>query len=110
MREALVLLPQAQGRSLADAPAIERMLDAGAALSAMLAIVGPGARFMLSCGEEQACMATVLATDGPEEVTGDGRTPALALLAAHVSACLAGLERCVALDETSSAPLSARLH
>lgn len=110
MREALVLLPQAPERSLAVAHAIERMLDAGAALSAMLAIIGPDAPFMLSCGEGQACMATILASDGCEEITGEGTTPALALLAAHVSACLVGLERCVALGETSSASRSARLH
>ena len=73
-----------------DAAAIEAMLACGANESAVLALMSPDAGFLLSRGGNGICLASIVLPDGSEEVTAEGSTMALALLAALVSAVLAG--------------------
>lgn len=110
VREALRTLP-APPSGRASSRRIESLLGEGAALCAVLAIIGPDTPFMLSRGEGQTCLATVLAHEGFEEMVSEGPTLALALLTAHVAACLVGLERRPGPAEVPAIPLgSARLH
>lgn len=85
---------QADGLGLAvpspDVAAIEAMVDCGAIESAALALLSPDAGFLLSRGGNGVCLASIVLPDGSEEVTAEGSTMALALLAALVSAVLAG--------------------
>ncbi len=66
--------------------ALEAMLSASAYESAVLYLMGDDAAFMLSRGGNGSCLATVVQPDGAEEMIAEGATPALALLAAHMSA------------------------
>ena len=111
VREALRLLPPPPGGRRPESRKIEALLENGAAVCAVLAILGPRARFLLSRGEGDCCLATVLAHDGYEEMVSEGPTLALALLSAHVAACLVGLERRPGPAEVPAVPLApARLH
>lgn len=112
VREAVILL-QGSGQDAAgrlDALAIEAMLRAGAAESAVLAILGRDSRFMLSRGDGHGCLATVIARGGSEEAIAEGTSLALALLAAHVSAVLVGLERDAGTVNVRQTAASALLH
>lgn len=108
VREALILLPEVMGTGRASSRMVEALLASGAGLCAVLTIIGPDTPFMISRGASQTCIATVLVND--DEMVSEGTTVALALLAAHVSACLVGLERWVAAADLPSQPLCARLH
>ena len=108
VREAIAVLPQRHGSHF-QAQAVESLLESGAALCAVLVILGPHARFMLSRGEDGRCLATVLAADGHEEMVAEGTTLALALLTAQASARLVGLERAERVAQRA-VPLTARLH
>lgn len=122
VREALVLLhgPGAGiGTSMGmgmgmgprpDAIGIAAMLDCGAAESAVIALLGPAATFMVSRGEGQACLATVISAPGEEEIIAEGASVALALLGAYASSVLAILVRGDNPSGRGAPPASARLH
>ncbi|MCX7863740.1 MAG: hypothetical protein N2423_01675 [Novosphingobium sp.] len=73
--------------------AFEAMLALGAHVSAVLALIGNDAAFMLSRGANGKCLASAVTPDGAEEIVAEGSTLALALLAAHLSALLVDVER-----------------
>jgi len=99
-----------EGKELLDVVAIHAMLDCGAVTSAVLAIMGRDACFMLSRGPQNACLASVVQNDGSDEALAEGQTLGLALLSAHVSAVLARIEKGVDVVEVQIAPVSMRLH
>lgn len=96
MREAALLLRCGTacmaGRNGVDPDSVEAMLACGATASAVMAMLGPETVFMLSRGQGNSCLATVIAAHGVEEVLSEGSTLALALLAAYAGALLAGIE------------------
>ncbi|MBS0255348.1 MAG: hypothetical protein JSS36_09110 [Proteobacteria bacterium] len=67
---------------------IGRMLDAGAALCAAIELLGPGVGYLLSRGGSGRVIASVVLPTSQAEVTLEGATPALALLAAYSAALL----------------------
>jgi hypothetical protein len=93
-----------------DVMAIYAMLDCGAATSAVLALMGPDACFMLSRGPRSNCLASVVQSDGTDEAIAEAPTLPLALLCAHVTAVLARLEKGQETAEAPPAPVSVRLH
>lgn len=97
IREAAMLLQNGTmlGRHIhgVDPVLVETMLACGAPESAVLAMFAPDAVFMVSRGQDNACLATVIAGEEADEVISEGSTLALALLAAYVAGVLAGLER-----------------
>ncbi len=98
------------GKSFLDVDAVHAMLDSGAAMSAVLELMGSDIRFMLSRGAHDSCLASVLTNEGTEESLAEGPTLALALLGAHVAAVLARIERGTQLTEAHSSGTSLRLH
>ena len=75
----------------AQLPCVERfaaLIASEAFDSAALALLGPDTVFILSRGGGGKALASVVSADG-DEVTAEGSTTALALLAAQVSALLA---------------------
>ncbi|SFF76286.1 hypothetical protein SAMN05518801_101329 [Novosphingobium sp. CF614] len=98
VREAALLF-QRDGAGGVDPVVLEAMLACGAAESAVLALIGPEAVFMLSRGGSSTCLVTMIVTDGPdgpdgvEEVAAEGSTLALALLAAYATGLLTGFDR-----------------
>ncbi|MGF7155171.1 hypothetical protein [Novosphingobium gossypii] len=112
VREALTLLGGAglDGATPFDHARIEAMLACGAAMSAVLEILGPDMPFMLSRGGSDSCLATVVPAGGPEEAIAEGPTLALAMLAGHVAAVLSRMERVGHLIEMPMASASLRLH
>ena len=69
---------------------LDRTIAAGGTLDAALALLGPGAGYMLSCPPAGGqAMATVVMPGLRREETAQGETPALALLGAHLCALLA---------------------
>jgi len=98
------------GAEAVDFAQLEAMLSCGAAESAVLKLMPEDTAFMLSHGQGNACLATVIAGSGAEEYICEGPTVALALLTAYVSALLAPLEQRSEMRCTlASQPLS-RLH
>lgn len=94
VREAVALLGR-RGSAIDDPHAVEAMLSLGAAESAVLRIIGADTTFMLSRGGGDRCLATMVGpgTSGePEEILAEASTLALALLAAHIAAVIAGIE------------------
>lgn len=96
IREAALLL---QGGAAAgvgitgiDPVTVEAMLACGAAESAVLSMLSPDAVFMLSRGQGNSCLATVIVGEGGDEVISEGTTLALSLLAAYGAALLSGLD------------------
>ena len=120
IREACRLLAQPpaaiapQGEQLVARPvpadAIAAMLEAGAAESAVMALLAPEVGYMLSRGGNGVCLASVVLPDGTEEVTAEGSTLALALLAGLVSAVLAGREEGRHAGDAAAIGASARLN
>ncbi|HKR90791.1 hypothetical protein [Novosphingobium sp.] len=95
VREAMLLLRGVVGSCGSrwiDAAALEPMLACGATESAVLAIFGPDVAFMVSRGKNGCSLATVIVSDGGDEVMSEGETPALALLAAYSGALLSDIE------------------
>ena len=94
VREAASLLQcgAAAGAGAVNASAVEQLLACGAAESAVLAMLGPETVFMLSRGQGDGCLATVIAAEGGEEIVAEGATLALALLSAYVAGLVAGAE------------------
>ncbi len=88
LRESLALLtlaPEAYFSGADGLPAVSRleaMLACGAQESAALALLPQGASYLLSRGEGDMCLASVVLPLSGEEVTAEGANPALALLAA----------------------------
>lgn len=105
----IILGHDVDAREPVDERRIEALLAAGAPESAVICLLGPKARFMVSRGNE-SCLATVVEHEGSREVMAEGATMALALLAAHVSALLADSE--TALEELTDLTSSStpRLH
>lgn len=64
------------------------MLALGAYESAVFFLIGSDTAFMLSRGANGNCLASAVLPDGSEEVTAEGSTLALALLAAFLSSLL----------------------
>lgn len=114
IREAMVLLHRGAMMSTrihsADPSVVETMLACGAPESAVLAMFAPEAVFMVSRGQDNACLATVIAGAEADEVISEGATLALALLAAYVAGLLAGLERSHDIPCISFARQTTRLH
>lgn len=112
VREALTLLNGVgvDGAIAFDHARINAMLGCGAAMSAVLEILGPDMPFMLSRGGRDSCLATVVPAGGSEEAIAEGATLALALLAGHVAAVLSRLERTGHLVELPLASASLRVH
>lgn len=98
VREAALLLrddPRAHDPAPAEPGLLEAMLGCGAAESAVLRIIGPDAPFMLSRGQGNICLATMVVAAGPDdvgEIISEASTLALALLAAHVAGVIAGID------------------
>ncbi|PNU04198.1 hypothetical protein [Novosphingobium guangzhouense] len=113
IREALALLGGSgiDGNAPLDRSRVDAMLDCGAAMSAVLEIMGPDIPFMLSRGSHDTCLATVVPPGGSEEAIAEGTTLALAMLAGHVAAVLARGEHAVAhVADPQIGPASIRLH
>lgn len=98
------------GTGQLDVMAIYTMLDCGAATSAVLELMGPDPCFMLSRGARSNCLASVVQNEGTDEAIAEAPTLSLALLAAHVTAVLARLEKGQETAEAPPAPASLRLH
>lgn len=92
------------------ADAIAAMLQAGAAESAVMALLAPEVGYILSRGGNGVCLASLVLPDGSEEVTAEGSTLALALLAGLVSAVLAGREEGRHAADAAALGTSARLN
>jgi hypothetical protein len=96
VREAVHLLqdgmPFRLGSREIDPAAVEAMLACGAAESAVLAMMSPAAAFMISRGQGDCCLATVIVSEDGDEVISEGATLALALLGAYVAGLLAVFE------------------
>jgi hypothetical protein len=103
LQQALALAHPGQSPAL-----FQVMIAAGAYESAALALIGKEAAFMLSRSGAGRCIATVLAPGMKAEITGEGATPALALLAAWADA----RQPASGTRETAAQarPASARLH
>lgn len=114
LREAAVLFALGAEARAGVAPvnldAIEAMLACGAAESAVLAMLSPEAVFMLSRGQGNSCLATVIVGESGDEVICEGPTLALALLAAYSAAVLSGLEASEEAPGTCFTEGVARLH
>ncbi|MCJ2178272.1 hypothetical protein [Novosphingobium album (ex Hu et al. 2023)] len=114
VREAALLL-QSGGRRDDHNPAVEsgavdQMLSCGAVESAVLAMLRPGTVFMLSRGQENCCLATVITMDGADEVIAEGATLSLALLSAYVAGLVADVEDVAATRHHSGASGEAWMH
>lgn len=111
VREAARLLGGSglEGTGPLDRLAMDAMICAGAAVDAVLQILGRDTGFMLSRGQHGACLATVVRS-GSDEATAQGSTLALALLCAHLGAVLTGLENGVPVAGGRLARTSVRLH
>mgnify|MGYP002078487010 CR=1 FL=1 len=81
-----------------DLAVIDAMLACGAAESAVLAMLSPRTVFMVSRGQGNSCLATVIVGESGDEVISEGPTVALALLSAYSAAQLS------ALDDAGEAP------
>lgn len=94
VREAMTLLGGSgvEATGFLDSKALEAMVASGGATSAVIVLLGRDARFMLSRGAHESCMATVIQPGGADEAVGQARTLALALLSAHLSAVLERIE------------------
>ena len=92
------------------ADAIAAMLEAGAAESAVMTLLASEVGYMLSRGGNGVYLASVVLPDGSEEVTAEGSTLALALLAGLVSAVLAGREEDRHAGDAAAFGTSARLN
>lgn len=112
VREALRLLGGSgvETTGALDTAAIEGMLASGAAIAAVIEILGRDTVFMLSRGGDNACLASVVQPDTKEEITAQGPTLALALLAAHVGAVLGRIERGGHVMDPALMRVPARLH
>lgn len=112
VREAACLLKggalAGPGNRAMDSRAIEQMLACGAAESAVLALLRPGTAFMLSRGQGNCCLASVLVEDGASEVMAEGSTLALALLSAYVAGLVARIEDERGGDERAGDETAAR--
>ena len=71
-----------------DPEAVAELAARGGPESAVLALMGPRSAFMLSRGGTGTCLATAVLPCGMLEASAEAGTPALALLAAHISALL----------------------
>ncbi len=111
VRDAIALLGGGglDGTVKLDLERIDAMLASGAALNAVLEILGRDTAFMLSRGSE-ACLATVVPSGASEEANGEGSTLALAMLAGHISAVLARVEQASQQQQAPSLPASMLLH
>lgn len=89
---------------------LENMLAIGAYESAAMALLGRDAGFMLSRGGNGCCMASVVLPNMAQEMTGEGATVALALLAAQAAALLVGAEEEVRPVVARGAGIGARLN
>ena len=79
----------------AHAGLVNAMLAHGAAESAVLRIIGADAAFMLSRGQGDTCLATIVVpceSGEVEEILVEAATLALALLAAHIAGVIARIE------------------
>lgn len=85
LHEAALLL----GVAPEQQPAIAAMIACGAYESAAFLVVGQDRPFLVSRGLTGACLASTVLGNGDEEATAEAATPALAMLAAHMSATLA---------------------
>ncbi|WP_156843230.1 hypothetical protein [Novosphingobium aquimarinum] len=103
-------LVQSQSADAAKTGSVRALIAAGAALDAALAIIGTDAVFMLSRGGDGTCLATMILSDGTEEVMGEAGTPALALLAAYTAAVLTRVGNSVAGPLAQDGLTGARLH
>ncbi|WP_404482545.1 hypothetical protein [Novosphingobium sp. BL-52-GroH] len=100
-----------EGTGTIDVVAVHAMLDCGAVTNAVLELMGGDACFMLSRGVQNVCLASVVQNDGADEALAEGPTLGLALLAAHVSAVLARIEKSgEATEAPMTPPASMRLH
>ena len=105
---ALLSASPAQRGGIADRtlPGVDHaLIAAGGHLSAVLALMPRRAAWMMSaCAGGELCMATVLVPGMVEEVTGQGATPALALVAALAMAAAGGAMGLGDGDEDGPAP------
>lgn len=93
-----------------DAGRIEALLASGAALDAVIELMGADTPFMLSRGAGGNCLATVISPQADDEAVGEGGTPALALLCAYIASELAGMELVRTALDGLTAPSHLRLH
>ncbi|MCB2076664.1 MAG: hypothetical protein KDE55_03090 [Novosphingobium sp.] len=88
----------------------ERLLASAAYESAAISLLGPATSFMLSRGGNGTCLATMTLAEVDEDVTAEGSTLALALLAARVSALLSTILAAVPRTDTIAPSASMRLN
>lgn len=93
-----------------DVDALDEMLACGATESAVLTMMPEAAVFMLSRGQGDACLATLISPSGGEEVICEGPTVALALLTAYFSGLLLPLERSSETQHAAANQPMFRLH
>lgn len=89
---------------------VKVMIAAGAFESAALAVIGDQATWIISRGGEGRCLASVLLPGMAEEVTGEGVSPALALLGAWAKASLLVTVTPAADQGLPARPAGASLH
>lgn len=82
-----------------DAPKVDQLLAQSAFECAALEVLGPQTEFELSCGKMRTSSARVRLTGQAQFSSGEGRTIALALLAAWASAHLAAMPRMLVTSE-----------
>ena len=105
LREALEL-----ARANRSAEIIEVMIAAGAYESAALAVIGTEATWMASRGGAGRCLASIVLPGMTEDVSAEGTTPALALLAAWAKAALVNVSRQGADLALAERPAGTLLH
>jgi hypothetical protein len=100
-------------RSAAEVTRVEAMVACDAFESAASLVLGPDRPFLVSRGATGLCLATTLIASGEteeREATGEGATPALALLAALAAALLAEESKAGMRTQFAVSTHLARLH
>lgn len=93
-----------------DPVLVDAMLSCGAAESAVIAMMDRETAFMLSRGQNNACLATVIVGENADEMISEGATLGLALLSAYVASVLSGLEMSHGASRPSFPQDTSRLH
>lgn len=112
IREAALLLARMGGKDFrrVDPLAIEAMLASGAGESAVLELVGPQVPFIVSRGGNGRCLASLVMSDGVEEVLAEGASLALAMLAAYAAFLLQDMQQDEAHGGMRAMEAASRLH
>ncbi len=105
LREAFALTRATRARDM-----IEVMIAAGAYESGALAVIGTDATWIVSKGGEGRCLASIVLPGMSEDVSAEGASPALALLAAWAKAALVSTGKPAADQALPARPAGTLLH